>query len=379
MRPSPGWPYPSDGRRGRPLSRWREVRMTRSLKGFGGRQGLSPGTLASSGELEPEATRISLLCWNEGGYDSREGLEPGAIAANDPAWPVRWLRVRGFADLAAVESICTGFGIHPLRMEDALNSHDRPKSEIDDSSVFVSCHSVIPGSGDAAEYRHLALFLKPGMLVSLEEGDTPLFDAVVERMKRSGSRLRRFEADYLLYALMDAVVDGYFATLERMADRIGELEADIFEGDGSGILERIHGLRNEMLMFRRCVWPMRELVANLTRAGDSVFSSGTAPYLRDLYDHSIQVIETSGTLNEMLSSMLDTYLSSTSNRMNEVMKVLTIIATIFMPLTFLAGIYGMNFEHMPELGKTWAYPAVLAAMVAIGFGMALWFKRRGWL
>ena len=353
--------------------------MTRSFKGFGGKQGLSPGTLVSSGEHEPEQTRISLLCWNEGGYESHEGIEPGAIAVEDPAWPVRWLRVRGFADLPAINRIGGVFGIHPLQMEDAVNSHDRPKSEIDDSSVFVSFHSVTPGSGDAAEHRHLALFLKPGVLVSLEEGDTQLFDAVVERMKRSGSRLRRFGADYLFYALMDAVVDGYFATLERMADRIEELEADVVEGDGSGLLERIHGLRNEMLLFRRGVWPMRELVANLTRTGDSMFSSGTAPYLRDLYDHSIQVIETSETLREMLSAMLDTYLSSTSNRMNEVMKVLTIIATIFMPLTFIAGIYGMNFEHMPELAETWAYPAVLVAMVAIGFGMAVWFRRRGWL
>ncbi len=353
--------------------------MTRSFKGFGGKQGLSPGTLVSSSEHAPGPTRISLLRWNEMAFEIDERMDEGSLVKADEAWPLRWVRIRGFSDLEAINRIGETFGIHPLQLEDAVNSHDRPKSESEDRSVFVTMQSIYPGAGDTTVHSHLALILQPGTLISLEEGDTPLFDSVVERMKRQGSRLRRFGPDYLFYALMDAVVDGYFATLEHMADRIEELEADVVEGDGRNLLERIHGLRNEMLLFRRSVWPMRELMGNLIHTGDSAFNDSTGPYMRDLYDHSIQVIETSETLREMLSSMLDTYLSSTSNRMNEVMKVLTIIATIFMPLTFIAGIYGMNFEHMPELGRAWAYPAVLVAMLAIGVGMGLWFRRKGWL
>ncbi|MDM7993657.1 MAG: magnesium/cobalt transporter CorA [Candidatus Fermentibacter sp.] len=353
--------------------------MTSSFTGLGGKRGLSPGTLVSSPGREQIETRITLLRWSEEEFSILDVDDPASPAQEGEDYTVRWMRIRGFSDLSVVNTVGGLFGIHPLQLEDAVNRHDRPKAELDEESVFVTLSSIFPGNGGPPVHGHLALFLKPGILISFEEGDTPLFDAVVDRMKRGGSRLRRYGPDYLFYALMDAVVDGYFATLEDMADRIEKLEEDVVEGDGSDLLERIHSMRNEMLLFRRSVWPMRELVGNLTRTGDSAFSSVTLPYIRDLYDHAVQVVETSETLREMLSAMLDTYLSSTSNRMNEVMKVLTIIATIFMPLTFIAGIYGMNFEHMPELGKAWAYPAVLGAMVLIGFGMGFWFRKKGWL
>lgn len=355
--------------------------MTRTLKGIGGRQGLPPGSLAGVEGVHTAPTRIDLLCWSQEEYEIREGIPAGDLGGLPSDRHVCWVRVRGLADLDAVSGIGEAFGIHPLQLEDAVNSHDRPKAEEADGGAFISVNSIMPdpGGGALTMHMHIGIILRKGMLITFEQGDTPLFDAVIERMKRSGSRLRRFGSDYLTYALMDAIIDGYFGTLEHFADQIEDLEEEVVSGEGEDLLQRIHSLRNEMLGFRRTVWPLRELVGNLMRTGTGAFSDEVGPYLRDLYDHAIQVIETAESLREMLTGMLDTYLSSVNNRMSQVMKVLTIIATVFMPLTFIAGIYGMNFEHMPELREPWAYPLVIALMVVLGTGMIAFFRRKGWL
>lgn len=355
--------------------------MTRSLRGIGGRQGLPPGTLAGVEGEEAVPTRIDLICWGREDYRISESVEAQDLGRLACEWPVRWIRVRGLGDLGEVARIGEAFGIDPLQLEDAVNSHDRPKAEEADGRVFVSAGAILPdpGGGTATVHMHIGFMMHEDTVISFEQGDTPQFEAVIERMKRPGSRLRRLGVDYLLYALLDAVIDGYFVTLEHFADSIERLEEDVVAGDGEDLLQRIHSLRNEMLGFRRTVWPLRELVGNLVRTGTGAFSDEVGPYLRDLYDHAIQVIETAETLREMLAGMLDTYLSSVNNRMSQVMKVLTVIATVFMPLTFIAGIYGMNFEHMPELQKPWAYPLVLALMLCLGTGMLAFFKRKGWL
>lgn len=355
--------------------------MTRTLRGIGGRQGLPPGTLAGVGGEKAVPTRIDLLCWREEDYRITENVpfdDLGRLACD---WPVRWIRVRGLGDLEIVEKLGAAFGIDPLQLEDAVNSHDRPKTEEADGRVFVSVDSITPdpGGGASTVHMHIGFIMQKDTVISFEQGDTPLFGAVIERMKRAGSKLRRLGSDYLLYALMDAVTDGYFVTLENFACSIEKLEEDVVSGDGADLLQRIHSLRNEMLGFRRAVWPLRELAGNLARTGNTAFSKEVGPYLRDLYDHAIQVIETAESLRETLTGLLDTYLSSVNNRMSQVMKVLTVIATVFMPLTFIAGIYGMNFEHMPELHKPWAYPLVLALMIFLGTGMIAFFRKKGWL
>jgi magnesium transporter len=349
--------------------------MTKSLRGIGVRKGLPPGTIVRMHGAAP--TEYALIRWNEGRWERMEGVpdSPGE------GWSVRWSRATGFGDTDALASLGGAFGMNALQVEDALNTHDRPKAEIDDDSVFITIQSIFPGSsnGEVTRHLHLALYLRDGRLLSFEEGAAPLFDSVEERIARDSSRLRRQGADYLLYVLMDVVVDGYFATLESLAERIEALEDEVLGGSGSNVLQRIQDLRREMLMFRRAVWPLREVVGNLSRFGGGPFTDFTKPFLRDLYDHSVMVLETTETLREMLTGLLEIHLSTASNRMNEIMRVLTIIATIFMPLTFIAGIYGMNFEHMPELPEPLCYPGVLLLMLLIGGGMTLFFRRRGWL
>lgn len=349
--------------------------MTKSLRGIGVKRGLPPGTIVGTPGAAP--TEYALIRWNEGRWERLDGVSdsPGE------GWSVRWCRAMGFRDSEALSRLGGSSGMNALQVEDSLNTHDRPKAEIDDDSVFITVQSIFPGStnGEVTRHLHLAIFLKDGRLLTLEEGETPLFDSVEERIARDTSRLRKQGADYLLYVLMDVVVDGYFATLESLAERIEALEDEVLAGSGTDVLQRIQALRREVLMFRRAVWPLREVVGNLSRFGGGPFTDFTRPFLRDLYDHSVMVVETTETLREMLTGLLEIHLSTASNRMNEIMRVLTIIATIFMPLTFIAGIYGMNFQHMPELPEPLCYPGVLLLMLLVGGGMTIFFRRRRWL
>lgn len=354
--------------------------MTRTLKGLGSKEGLSPGTLVGRDGGGEGGSVIDLLCWRPEEYAIHESVGLDGLREAACTWPVRWIRVRGLEDLDLISKLGAMFDIHPLQLEDALNAHDRPKAEEDENGVFASVNSITAsGTGGTTSHLHLGIVLREGTVITFEEGVTPVFEAVIGRMKKPGSRLRRFGPDYLFYVIVDAVVDGYFTTLERLADEIEVLEEDLVSGDGEDMLSRIHTLRNEMLLFRRSVWPMREVAGNIERAGGAVMSEDVRPFVRDLYDHSVQVIETAEALREMLAGMLDTYLSSVNNRMSQVMKVLTIIATIFIPLTFIAGVYGMNFQYMPELGWRHGYFVVWGVMLAIGITMVILFKRKKWM
>jgi magnesium transporter len=217
-----------------------------------------------------------------------------------------------------------------------------------------------------------------GYVLSFQERAGDVWDPVRERIQAKGARLRSRGPDYLAYALMDTVVDHYFQILETLADRAEELEVEVLEDPSQNTMHQIHDLRREMLVVRRAVWPLREVTSSLMRTESSVINEGTEVFLRDVHDHTVQVLDMAETLRDVVASLMDLYLSSVSNRMNEIMKVLTIMASIFIPLTFMAGIYGMNFEYMPELGIPWAYPALWAAMVAVGGGLVLFFRKKGW-
>jgi magnesium transporter len=227
--------------------------------------------------------------------------------------------------------------------------------------------------------EQVSLILGPDYVISFQEIPGDVFDAVRERIRNSKGRVRQMGADYLAYSLIDAVVDNYFSILEWFGDKMDQMEEGLVTAPTSEMLQTLHSLKREILFLKKSVWPLRELVNGLTRSESGLIASGTVIYLRDVYDHTIQVIDTVESLREMISGMRDTYLSSVSNRMNEVMKVLTIIATIFIPITFVAGIYGMNFEFMPELRWPWGYFGALGVMGAIGLNMLIYFKRRGWL
>jgi magnesium transporter len=227
--------------------------------------------------------------------------------------------------------------------------------------------------------EQVSLILGENFVISFQETEGDIFNPIRERVRNNKGRVRKMGADYLAYVLIDAVVDNYFLILEALGEQIESMEEELVANPTPETLQTIHNLKREMIFLRKSVWPLRELISGLERGESALIRESTGIYLRDVYDHTIQVIDTVETFRDMLSGMLDIYLSSVSNRMNEVMKVLTIIATIFIPLTFLAGIYGMNFEFMPELRWHWSYPLVWCVMIVIGVAMIFYFKRKKWL
>jgi len=344
--------------------------------------GTAPGTLRAPVERKVDEVRMRLLRYGAWGCEERELTTVAEVeearrvaAGGEPG--VFWLDVVGLHDVDVLAALGRVFSLHALALEDVVNVGQRPKVEEYDDHLFV----IVRGfheDGDELEPEQLALFLLPGVVLSFQERPGDVFEPVRERVRRGKGRARGMGADYLLYALVDAVIDGFFPLLEAFGERIEDLEEELIEDPSPATLERIYQIRRELLHLRRAAWPEREVVNSLHREETPHVSRETKVFLRDCYDHAVEVLEILETYRELAGSMLDVYLSSLSHRMNEVMKVLTIIATIFIPLTFVAGIYGMNFDVMPELHWAWGYPAALALMAAIGIVLVVFFKRRGW-
>jgi len=344
--------------------------------------GTAPGTLRPPAERKVDEVRMRLLHYGPWGCEERElttlaEVEEARRSARPGEPGAVWLDVVGLHDVELLAAIGEAFGLHALALEDVTNVGQRPKVEEYDDHLFV----VVRGfheDGDELEPEQLALFLQPGVVLSFQERPGDVFEPVRERVRRGKGRARGMSADYLLYALVDAVIDGFFPLLEAFGERIEDLEAELIEDPSPATLERIYQIRRELLQLRRAAWPEREVVNSLHREETPHVTRETKVFLRDCYDHAVEVLEILETYRELAGSMLDVYLSSLSHRMNEVMKVLTIIATIFIPLTFIAGVYGMNFDVMPELHWAWGYPAALGLMAAIGAALVVFFKRRGW-
>jgi magnesium transporter len=346
--------------------------------------GSSPGTLLA----DPTAPKpvLTLIGYGPGGI--RE--EPSRGSAGDLAgartalaeFGVVWLDVAGLGDAAVIEAVGQAFGLHRLALEDVLNVHQRPKVEGYGDHHFIVARAVARSS--PLETEQVALFLGKGFVVTFREQTSACLDPVRERIRAGKGILRSSGADYLAYALLDVVVDGYFPTLETLGERLEALEDEIVLSPRSDSLRRVHAIKRDLLTLRRAIWPQREAVNFLLREGEAVIGKETRVYLADCYDHTVQLMDLVETYREIASGLMEIYLSSMSHRLNEVMKVLTVIATIFIPLTFVAGIYGMNFDraspwNMPELGWRYGYPVCLAAMAVIGILLFLWFRSRGWL
>jgi magnesium transporter len=302
-----------------------------------------------------------------------------------PEWSaVRWINVDGLSDMNVIHALATKYELHPLAVEDVLHLSARPKVEAyggDDSAVkarlFLVTHAL-QRIENSLHSEQVSLFLGHTTVLTFHESPSPVWDPIRARIKAKGSRLRLNDASFLVYSLLDAIVDRCFPLLEFYGDRAEQLEEQILEGP-RGSIGGIHQLKRDLLLLRRVIWPMREVVSTLQREQHECVSDTTRVYLRDLYDHVIQMIDIIETYRELASDLTETYMSSVSNRMNEVMKVLTIIGTIFIPLTFLAGVYGMNFHHFPELDQVWAYPAFWIICAVVAGGMLILFRRRDWL
>jgi magnesium transporter len=293
---------------------------------------------------------------------------------------VTWVNVAGIHQVEVFEKLGSCFSLHPLVLEDILNSDQRPKmEEYGDDLYLVLKMLSYDDDRDEVQAEQVSLVLRGNVVFSFQENEKNLFAGLVDRLRNGKGRIRKMGADYLLYAILDFIVDHYFLVLEKIGEGIEKLEEKLLSDPKTPTLQKLQQLKREMLFLRRWVWPLREVMSALERGELGQIREGTRIYLRDVYDHAIQVLDTIEIFREMLSGMVDIYLSSLNNRMNAVMKVLTIIATIFMPLTFLAGVYGMNFKYMPELEWPWGYPLVVAVMAGIGITMLILFKRKKWL
>jgi len=342
--------------------------------------GLPPGTLVHIGEAGTGPATISLMDYAAGRMEERSLGSAAEIPRYLDTETVSWIDVTGVHDVELVAHVGEILGIHPLVLEDIVNTHQRPKAEVYDHHLFVVLKMIRYDAQESqVDAEQVSLILGPHYVVTFQERPGDVFEPIRERIRTGKGRIRAQGPDYLAYALLDVVVDHYFLTLEALEDQLEDLEEALLENPGPEFLGKIHGLKRVMVTLRKGVWPLRELVLSLERSETDLIAPATRPYLRDVYDHSIHVIDTVESFRDVLAGYLDIYLTSVSNRMNEIMKVLTIIATIFIPLTFVAGVYGMNFEHMPELRWSWAYPALWGLMAAVAAVMLVFFRRKRWL
>ena len=340
----------------------------------------APGTMEFVGEKKVDDVSISLIDFDAETLEEREVLDVAECLKFRDTPTTSWINVYGLHDVEVLQKIGDHFGLHPLVQEDIVNSHQRPKLEDFGDYLFMVARMVrYDPSKHRVDSEQISLVIGNGVVLSFQERPGDVFEGVRERIRAGRGRIRAGGAGYLGYALLDAIVDHYFFVLEHAGEAIESLEAEMLDDSNTRHLNRIHDLKREMLFLRRSVWPLREVVTALIRDESPMIAKTAGPFLRDVYDHISQVTDSIDTYRELLSGLQDLYMSNVSNRMNDVMKVLTIFASIFVPLTFVAGIYGMNFEHMPELGWKWSYAVFWGAAIAIVGSMLVFFRRKGWL
>lgn len=353
--------------------------MHRIVKQRSRKAGLPPGTPVHIGERRSETTRIRLTHYTAAQVTERETATVDECAALRGTG-ITWVHVTGVHDVGLLSQLGGCFGLHPLVLEDIANTDQRPKLEDYGEYVYIVLRLLHDGAavGGVAATEQVSLILGRDFVLSFEEAEPTTFDAVRERLRTNRGRIREQGADYLAYSLLDAVVDSYFVVLERLGERLEQLYDEVGSRPSPRTPALLHALRRELVLLRRAVWPLREVLGSLERGSTALVAAETRVYLRDVYDHTVHAIETLESFRDMVAGIHDIHLMGLSNRLNEIMKVLAIIATIFMPLSFIAGIYGMNFRNMPELGWPWAYPAVLGVMLVIGGGMLYYFKKKKW-
>jgi magnesium transporter len=370
--------------------------LKRMTAPYRGKRGFPPGTLTHVGTIYEKTIRVRQTSFDSAGADSRdlERWQDLLPLHNDRA--VAWIEINGIHDVKAVEEIGRHFSIHPLVLEDILNTTQRPKFEEFDEYLFLVAkvpfvqaaadpdagfHKTLLRTNHRVEvgFEQVSLLFGKDWVISLTERDQALFDPIRERILTGKGRLRGQGADYLAYALLDVIVDQFFVVLEELGDAIEFLDEELVRRPGPTLLRQIHAFKRQLMYLHKTVWPVREIIGAFERCGSRFCSPATGPYLRDAYDHIIQAIDTVETYRDLISGMLDIYLSSISYRLNEVMKVLTIISTLFIPLTFIAGVYGMNFEYMPELRWRYGYYGVWSIMILVTLGMLRYFRRKKWL
>lgn len=355
--------------------------MANNRKNRSQKSGMPPGSLIHIGHRKIETTKITLFQYNESAcVEKPAGSLEECAEARGQHKGVTWVNIDGVHDVALIEKAGELFGIHPLVLEDILNTEQRPKMEDHDNFLFFSMKMLsLTGKNVDIAVEQVSMLLGKSLVITFQEASGDVFEPLRERIRQGKGSIRKQQADYLAYALIDTVVDNYFVILEKIGEEIESLEEYVLRQSDAGSVFRIHALKRQMLFLRRAAWPMRELVNNFEKSESALVENPTRIFLRDVYDHTVQIIDNTEVSRELVSGLLDIHLSSLSNKTNEVMKVLTIIATIFIPLTFIAGVYGMNFDYMPELRWKWGYAAIMAFMFLAAVGMLWYFRRKKWL
>ncbi len=355
--------------------------MSKFLKKRSRKIGQPPGSLIHIGDEISKDVKIEIIDYSEARYQTMQ------VKTIDECFPfkdketVTWINIEGIHRPEILEKLGQCYGLHPLVLEDIMATDQRPKMSIYDDYLFIVLKMITYNAKEAGlGIEQVSLILGKNFVLSFQEGkDGDVFNSIRERLKTGKGKIRKMGADYLVYALMDSIVDNYFTVLENIGEEIEFIEEKVVTDPAPDTLRSIHKLKSDMIFLRKSVWPLREVIGSLERGESELVTDATGIYLRDVYEHTIQVIDTIETFRDMLAGMLDIYLSSVSNRLNSVMKVLTVISTIFLPLTFIVGLYGMNFKYMPELEWKWGYPAVWVAMLMIAALMLVLFKRKKWL
>ena len=354
-------------------------RTSRFIKKSSKKAGMSPGTLVHVGEQKIDKARITLISYDKERLEEKEFQRIEEVFAHKETPPVTWINIDGLHEVEVIEKIGTHFDIHPLTMEDIVNTGQRPKVEDFEDYIYLVFKTLkFDEKIGHLSSEQVSLILGPQYLISFQETEGDVFNIVRERIRKGRVHIRKSGPEYLAYALIDAVVDHYFLILEKMGERIEHFEEQLHVQPTPEILQAIYDLKRELIYFRKQVWPIREVLSIWQKTESSIIQETNKVFISDVYDHTIQVIDTIESFRDIISGMMDLYLSTVSNKMNEVMKVLTIIATIFIPLTFVAGIYGMNFKFMPELEWKWSYLVLWILLIVIFCGMIFYFRRKKW-
>jgi len=357
------------------MRRPRHIFRTRSAK-----EGLPPGSLIHIGEAPADAVSISVFEYSESGVRETHSETLDSCIAQNQQSSVVWIDVEGVHQVETIRCLGEAYNLHPLVLEDIVSTVQRPKVEDYEEYLFVVVKMLLPLPDGDFSSEQLSLILGKGYVLTFQEGiQGDAFGPVRERLRSGKGKIRSLGADYLAYTLLDAVVDRYFTVLERFGERLITIEEDIALHPTPRTLVQLNDLKKEVIYLRKSIWPLREVLSFLERDDTELISDATRLFLRDVHDHAVQTIDTVETFRDLLSGMLDLYLSSISNRTNEIMKFLTIIGTIFIPLTFVVGLYGMNFKYMPELEWHYGYFAILGLMTTMTAGMIMYFKHRRWL
>lgn len=356
--------------------------MSQSFNSSSEKSGMPPGTLIHVGDVLETESRISVIDFN---HDYLE--EPGIQALDEllqfrEKETVTWVNIEGLKNVEVTKMIGTLFDIHPLVLEDILNTHQRPKFEEYDDYLYIVLKGLSPEDENksfSVKYEQISILLFDDIVFTFKEKKDDLFLPLIQRIRNSNGRVRSLGSDYLTYTILDSIVDQNFVLLDSLDEKIDAVEDELLSKPTTETLVMIQRIKRELIDIRRSISPLRELLSSILRSDTKLIHEKTRIYFRDVFDHALRISENIDSYRDMLSGLLDIYISSVSNKMNEVMKVLTVFASIFIPLSFIAGIYGMNFEYMPELKWKWGYPAIWGVFIAVPIFLLLFFKKKKWL